>query len=73
MFLQGMARTLFMVNVPLFLILTGYLNLNKRVSRGYYRGMVAVLLSYLVISVVTIFFVNTGVVTIIRPSDGCSR
>lgn len=56
MFLQGMARTLFMVNVPLFLILTGYLNLNKRVSRSYYGGMVAVVLSYLVISVVTIFF-----------------
>lgn len=56
MFLQGMMRTFAMINVPLFLILTGYLNLNKQISRKYYRGMVAVLLSYLFISVITIFF-----------------
>lgn len=56
MFLQGMMRTLTMVNVPLFLILTGYLNLNKQISRKYYQGMVAVLLSYLIISIITIFF-----------------
>lgn len=56
MFLQGMGRTLFMVNVPLFLILTGYLNLNKTVTRKYYKAMIAVILSYLFISVVTIFF-----------------
>ncbi len=55
MFLQGMGRTLFMVNVPLFLILTGYLNLNKVVSRKYYKGMAAVLMSNVVISLVTIF------------------
>lgn len=53
---QGMMRTLFLTNVPLFLILTGYLNLNKRVNRKYYRGMIAVILSYIFISVVTIFF-----------------
>ncbi len=54
MFLQGMGRTLFMVNVPLFLLLTGYLNLNKTVNRRYYMGMIAVMVSYLFISVVTI-------------------
>lgn len=54
MFLQGMVRTLFLTNVPLFLILTGYLNLNKKISRKYYRGMIAVLLSYVFISIVTI-------------------
>lgn len=56
MFIQGMGRTLFQVNVPLFLILTGYLNLNKSISRKYYKGLFSVLLSYLFISVVTIFF-----------------
>lgn len=56
MFLQGMARTLTMTNVPLFLILTGYLNLNKTISRKYYKTMVAVLLSYVFISAVTILF-----------------
>lgn len=55
-FPQGMLRTLFMTNVPLFLILTGYLNLNKTVNRNYYKAMLAVILSYLFISVVTIFF-----------------
>lgn len=54
MFLQGMARTLFMVNVPLFLLLTGYLNLHKTINRRYYKGMIAILTSYLFISVVTI-------------------
>lgn len=56
MFLQGMGRTLFLTNVPLFLILTGYLNLNKRVNRKYYKGMIAVILSYLFISLITILF-----------------
>lgn len=56
MFLQGMGRTLFLTNVPLFLILTGYLNLNKRVNRKYYNGMIAVILSYLFISFITILF-----------------
>lgn len=56
MFLQGMGRTLFLTNVPLFLILTGYLNLNKRVNRKYYKGMIAVILSYLFISAITILF-----------------
>lgn len=54
MFLQGIGRTLFMINVPLFLILTGYLNINKKISREYYKGIIAVLLSYLFISIVTI-------------------
>lgn len=53
MFIQGMGRQLFQVNVPLFLILTGYLNLNKQVSRSYYRTMVSVVVSYLFISLVT--------------------
>lgn len=56
MFIQGMARTLFMINVPLFLIITGYLNLHKKITRRYYKGMVAVLLSYIFISLVTILF-----------------
>lgn len=56
MFLQGMGRTLFLTNVPLFLILTGYLNLNKRISRSYYKAMASVLLSYVFISAVTCIF-----------------
>lgn len=56
LFIQGMAQTLFLINVPLFLLLTGYLNLNKRINRVYYKRMAGVLLSYVFISVVTILF-----------------
>lgn len=56
MFLQGMGRTLFMINVPLFLILTGYLNLGKTISEKYYKSMLSVLISYVFISLTTILF-----------------
>lgn len=56
MFVLGMLQTLTMANVPLFLMLTGYLNLNKRLSRSYYRAGVRVVVSYLVISAITIAF-----------------
>lgn len=54
MFVQGMLQTLTMTNVPLFLMLTGYLNLNKRVNRKYYKNGLRVIISYLIISAITI-------------------
>jgi len=54
MFVFSIGQTLFMANVPLFLMLTGYLNLNKVISRKYYGGWKKVVVSYLVISVITI-------------------
>lgn len=56
MFLLGMGQTLFMTNVCLFMMLTGYLNGNKTVSRKYYKGGLRVLVSYLLLSVLTILF-----------------
>jgi hypothetical protein len=56
MFLQGMGQTLFLVNVSLFMILTGYLNINKKVCRKYYIGGLRVIFSYLFISIITILF-----------------
>lgn len=56
MFVLAMLQTLTMANVPLFLMLTGYLNLNKTISRKYYRNGIRVIVSYVVISVITIFF-----------------
>lgn len=56
MFLQGSANPLFATGVPLFIMLTGYLNANKTVSRKYYRGCVRVLFAYLLFSIVTILF-----------------
>ena len=42
--------------MPLFVMLTGYLNINKTVSRKYYRGCIRVLGSYLLFSIITILF-----------------
>ena len=67
MFIQGMGRTLFCINVPLFLILTGYLNLWKKISKKYDKGCVPVLLSYLVISLVTIAVRETITDTHLSP------
>ena len=56
MFIQGMGQTLFAVNVALFMMLTGYLNLKKEVCGAYYRTGRRVMLSYLLISLLTIAF-----------------
>lgn len=54
LWIQGMLQSLTLINVPLFLLLTGYLNINKTVSRKYYKGAARVILTYLFFSVVTI-------------------
>ena len=56
MFLQGIVQHLMGVGVPLFLLLTGYLNINKKLSRSYSRGLVRVLSAYLLYSRFTIVF-----------------
>ncbi len=56
MFIQAVFRNIFEIGVPLFLMLTGYLNINKVVCKKYYRGMVRVLVAYLLYSVITILF-----------------
>lgn len=56
MFIQTLFLSLFITGVPLFLLLTGYLNTNKTVSKRYYKGCTRVLISYLFFSIVTILF-----------------
>ena len=56
MFLQGMMIPVFTVGVPLFMMLTGYLNIHKTPTKKYYKGMIRVLVAYLFFSVVTIAF-----------------
>ena len=55
-FFQGVLKDIFSVGVPLFMILTGYLNINKTPTAKYYKGMVRVLVAYLFFSIVTIAF-----------------
>lgn len=56
MFIQALFNPLFQTGVPLFLLLTGYLNSNKIVSKRYYKGCVRVLVAYLFFSIITILF-----------------
>lgn len=56
LFLQASVLPLFLTGVPLFLMLTGYLNANKAVCRPYYRGIWRVLLAYFLFSVLTLAF-----------------
>lgn len=41
-FLQRMMMSVFYVSVPLFMMLTGYLNTNKTPTMKYYKGMLRV-------------------------------
>ncbi len=56
MFVQCTMLYIFYVSVPLFMMLTGYLNSNKTPTKQYYIGMVRVLVAYLVFSIITILF-----------------
>lgn len=55
-FVQMTVYPIFLTGVPLFIILTGYLNVNKIVSKHYYKGCIRVLFAYLLFSIVTILF-----------------
>lgn len=56
LFVQATLKDIFCVGVPLFIMLTGYLNSNKTPTRKYYKGMLRVLVAYLVFSIITILF-----------------
>lgn len=42
--------------VPLFMITTGYLMKNKTLEKGYYKGLIRILIIYLIISVICVQF-----------------
>ena len=56
MFIQGTMKFFFGMGVPLFLLLTGYLNSKKELSSRYYRGGLRVAASYLLFSIITVLF-----------------
>lgn len=55
MLIQGVAMEFFLIGVPLFVAITGYLNANKTISKQYYRNILKVLIPYLLISIIFIF------------------
>jgi len=46
--------------VPLFLLLTGYLNRKKKLEKGYFRGILPVVISYLIIAAFSVICTNIG-------------
>lgn len=56
MTIQSVAQSVFAAGVPLFIMLTGYLNINKTLSRKYYSGIWRVLIAYVFFCIVTLLF-----------------
>lgn len=57
MWLQAIFRNIFIAGVPLFIMLTGYLNSSKiEINRKYYKGALHVIVSYVLFSILTILF-----------------
>lgn len=54
--LMTMARSFFMVCVPLFIMLTGYLQNKKTVCMKYYMGIFRILVTYLLASLACLLF-----------------
>lgn len=58
MLIMTIMRSFFMVCVPLFLILTGYLMSSKELNRRYYKGIIRTLGVYVIASIACIIFKN---------------
>ena len=56
MFISVILRWIFYIGVPLFIIITGYLNTNKKFSKEYYKKLNKILISYVFISCICILF-----------------
>ncbi|HAV00775.1 MAG TPA: hypothetical protein DCW47_06235 [Lachnospiraceae bacterium] len=58
MYIMTVARWFFLICVPLYMILTGYFKLNKKIGKEHYKSLVPILTAYVVISVIKIFVSN---------------
>ena len=47
MYIMTLMRSFFMICVPLFMILSGYLMCNKKLGKGYYKKIIYILGIYL--------------------------
>ncbi|MFD3450493.1 acyltransferase [Microbacteriaceae bacterium 4G12] len=54
MYIQVFFRMTFIVCVPLFLVLTGYLQINKEPTRSYYKKVIPIIVIYVIYSVLAI-------------------
>lgn len=56
MILATIMRNMFMICVPLFLLLTGYLMSNKKVEKKYYKGIIKTLYVFILTSIICGFY-----------------
>ena len=56
MILQTYLRWVVLVSVPVFIMLTGYLSIQKDISRNYYKGIWKVIIPYLIYSLISIIY-----------------
>lgn len=54
--IEAMGHFFFGMGVPIFIMLTGYLNGNKTLSKVYYKGCIRVLLAYLFFAILCLLF-----------------
>lgn len=56
MFVAGAFRWLFYICCPLFMILTGYLNSNKKCEKSFYKKIIPIISSYIFICIAALLF-----------------
>ena len=69
MYIMTLMRTAFMVCVPLFLLLTGYLMNKKELSKKYYLGIIKTLAIYLLASIACLIFRKFYMVSKFQMTD----
>ena len=54
MYIQGFLKAVVStIGVPFFIMLTGFLNCKKTLTKEYYKGLIRVLVPYLIVSIIT--------------------
>lgn len=56
MLIATIIRNVFMICVPLFILLTGYLMSNKKLEKKYYKGILKTIYIFLLASIICIFY-----------------
>lgn len=56
MYVETFFRMFFMICVPLFLILTGYLQTNKMPTKSYYKKITPIIVIYIIYSILSLFY-----------------
>jgi len=58
MFIMTFFRWFFMISVPLFIMLTGYLKINNTICKKHYLALLPIIISYIIISIIKVLTAN---------------